>query len=101
MKAILSPRCFAIKTAEKWFALVMNVSRRKFGLNSDESVDVVNLKIPVEMNGSFRPMDGVYPAYHMNKLHWVSVLLCDAPAEVIKLLTGISFTVTQSKGKKR
>ena len=30
----------------KWFALVMRVSRRKFGLDSDEVIDIVNLKLP-------------------------------------------------------
>ena len=45
----------------KWFALLMKVSRRKFGFDSDEPVDVVNLKLPVEMFGSFGKADGVYP----------------------------------------
>ena len=79
----------------KWYALVMQVSRRKFGQASDESVDVVNLKLPTEMFGSFGAEDGVYPAYHMNKLHWVSVLLSDAPEDVIKFLTSVSFAATQ------
>lgn len=79
----------------KWYALVMQVSRRKFGQASDESVDVVNLKMPVEMFGSFGTEDGVYPAYHMNKLHWISVLLPDATDGVIKFLTNVSFAATQ------
>ena len=79
----------------KWYALVMQVSRRKFGQASDEFVDVVNLKMPVEMFGSFGTEDGVYPAYHMNKLHWISVLLPDAPDDVIKFLTNVSFAATQ------
>ena len=53
----------------KWYAIVMCVSRRKFGIDSDEVIDVVNLKLPTEMFGSFGTSDGVYPAYHMNKLH--------------------------------
>ena len=56
----------------KWFALSMQVSRRKFGIDSDDVIDVVNLKLPTEMFGSFGAADGVYPAYHMNKLHWIS-----------------------------
>ena len=67
----------------KWYALVMKVSRRKFGFESDEVIDVVNLKIPIEMFGSFGASDGVYPAYHMNKLHWISVLLPDASDDVV------------------
>ena len=41
------------KGSRKWFAVVMRVSRRKFGLDSDEAVDIVNLKIPLEMFGFF------------------------------------------------
>lgn len=81
----------------KWFALLMKVSRRKFGFDSDEMVDVVNLKLPVEMFGSFGKADGVYPAYHMNKLHWISVLLPDATDETIAFLTGVSYEATKSK----
>ena len=84
----------------KWFAIVMQVSRRKFGLDSDEIIDVVNLKLPTEMFGSFGAADGVYPAYHMNKLHWISVLLPDAPNDVVKFLTNSSFESTKSKIKR-
>ena len=85
----------------KWYAIVMRVSRRKFGFESDEVIDVVNLKLPTEMFGSFDVADGVYPAYHMNKLHWISVLLPDAPDEVVAFLTNASFEATKSKIKQR
>jgi predicted DNA-binding protein (MmcQ/YjbR family) len=85
----------------KWYAIVMRVSRRKFGLESDEVIDVVNLKLPTEMFGSFGMADGVYPAYHMNKLHWISVLLPDAPEDVVLFLTNASFEATKSKIKQR
>ena len=81
----------------KWYAIVMRVSRRKFGFENDEIIDVVNLKLPTEMFGSFGAADGVYPAYHMNKCHWVSVLLPDAPDEVVSFLTNASFESTKSK----
>ena len=84
----------------KWYAILMRVSRRKFGMNSDEVVDVVNLKLPTEMLGSFGAADGVYPAYHMNKLHWISVLLPDAPEEVVAFLTNASFEATKAKTKR-
>lgn len=84
----------------KWVALMMKVSRRKFGLDSDETVDVINLKLPVEMFGSFGKDDGVYPAYHMNKLHWISVLLPDATDETIAFLTGVSYEATKAKPRR-
>ena len=84
----------------KWYAIVMKVSRRKFGFDSDEVIDVVNLKLPTEMFGSFGAADGVYPAYHMNKLHWISVLLPDAPDDVLQFLVNVSFETTKSTNKK-
>ena len=85
----------------KWYAIVMRVPRRKFGFESDETIDVVNLKLPTEMFGSFGASDGVYPAYHMNKLHWISVLLPDASEDVVSFLTNVSFEATRSKIKQR
>ena len=84
----------------KWYAIVMRVSRRKFGFDSDEVIDVVNLKPPTEMFGSFGTTDGVYPAYHMNKLHWISVLLPDATRDTVSFLTDASFDATRSKIKR-
>ena len=81
----------------KWYAIVMRVSRHKFGFDSDEVIDVVNLKLPIEMFGSFCADDGVYPAYHMNKLHWISVLLPDAPDDVVQFLVNVSFEATKLK----
>ena len=86
---------------KKWFAIALSVSRRKFGLDSDEVVDVVNLKLPTEMFGSFGAEGGVYPAYHMNKLHWISVLLPDATDDVVRFLLNASFEATKTKKKKR
>ncbi len=83
----------------KWYALVMKVSRRKFGIDSDEVIDVLNLKQPLEMFGSFGKADGVYPAYHMNKLHWISVLLPDAPNDVVELLMDASYEATRTVKK--
>ena len=85
----------------KWYAIVMRVSRRKFGFDSDEVIDVVNLKLPIEIFGSFGAADGVYPAYHMNKLHWISVLLPDAPDDVVRFLVNVSFEATKRGGKSK
>ena len=82
---------------KKWYALVMLLSRKKFGVDSEEKIDVVNLKLPLELFGAFTKEEGVYPAYHMNKKHWVSVLLPDAPDEVVKFLVGASFNATKKK----
>ena len=85
----------------KWYAIVMRVSRRKFGFDSDEMIDVVNLKLPLEMFGSFGTADGVHPAYHMNKLHWISVLLPDTADDLIEFLVHASYEATKDKKARR
>lgn len=89
------------RDTRKWYAIAMRVSRRKFGFDSDEVIDVVNLKLPTEMLGSFGAADGVYPAYHMNKLHWISVLLPDAPDDAVQFLVDVSYESTKLKKKNK
>lgn len=89
------------RDTRKWYAIAMRVSRRKFGFDSDEVIDVVNLKLPTEMFGSFGAADGVYPAYHMNKLHWISVLLPDAPDDAVQFLVDVSYESTKLKKKNK
>ena len=91
---------FRHKDNRKWYAIVMKVSRRKFGLDSDEIIDVINLKLPTEMFGSFDATVGVYPAYHMNKLHWISVLLPDATQDLVQFLVDVSYSSTKTSKKK-
>ena len=85
------------KKSKKWYALVMKISKRKLGVASDEITDVLNLKLPIEMQGSFSASDGVYPAYHMNKLHWISVVLSDADSDLIEFLLNVSYEATSKK----
>ena len=97
---LLETAVFRHENNRKWYAIVMRVSRRKFGFDSDKAIDVVNLKLPTEMFGSFGVADGVYPAYHMNKLHWISVILHDAPDDIVHFLVNVSFEATKSPKKK-
>lgn len=87
---------------KKWFALIMGVEKDKLGLSGNEYVDVINLKIDDMM---FRDVlvhtEGILPAYHMNKEHWITVIL-DGTVEENKVfdLIDVSFLATASKKKK-
>ena len=61
-------------------------------------VDVVNLKCdPLEAR-ALQEESGFYPAYHMNKRLWISVLLDGSvPAERVRALIDGSFELTQAK----
>ena len=85
----------------KWYAIVMRVSRRKFGFESDEVIDVVKLKLPTEMFGSFGAANGVYSAYHINKVHWISMLFPDAADDLVEFHVNASYEATKDKKKSR
>ncbi len=85
---------------KKWFAVIMNISRRKLGINNDEIIDVMNLKCDPILIGSLRNDAGIFPAYHMSKTNWISVALDGSvDSEKIKWLLDISFDLTDKKRK--
>jgi predicted DNA-binding protein (MmcQ/YjbR family) len=62
----------------KWYGLIMNVPRIKLGLSGEGSLDIINLKCDPGLNSLLRNEQGILPAYHMNKEHWISIVL-DSP----------------------
>ena len=93
---------FRHKDNNKWFALTAGISGEKLGLAGNASVDVINLKIE---DLFFRDMlvreEGIFPGYHMNKQHWISVLLDGTVSEQrIYDLIDMSFLATASAKKK-
>lgn len=60
---------------EKWFALVMRIKYRQLGLSSDEEVWVVNMKASQDEIPNLIDKKSIFPAWHMNKKHWITVLL--------------------------
>ena len=90
------------KDNKKWFALLMGVQGDKVGLLGTVYADVINLKVDDML---FRDVilreDGIMPAYHMNKMHWISVLLDGTvPENMVFDLIDRSFLATASAKKK-
>ena len=82
----------------KWFALLMEVPRDKLGLLGTEKLDIVNFKCDPILIASLRGEAGIFPAYHMNKEQWISILLDNAVSEEqTKELLQFSFELTRKK----
>lgn len=83
----------------KWFALIMNVSRRLITKGGDNStVDIINLKSEPDMIEQLTRQTGIYPAYHMNRKHWISVSLDDALTDDrVMALLAKSFELTKKQ----
>lgn len=85
----------------KWYAIIMNVSKDKLGLDGAEKVDIMNLKCEPEIIGSLRMTEGILAGYHMNKENWISVLLDGSVDEnMVYHLLNMSFLLTGDKKKK-
>ena len=63
---------------EKWFALLMKIKYRQLGLTGDEEVWVVNMKACQDEIPNLIDKKSIFPAWHMNKKHWITVLLTAA-----------------------
>lgn len=91
---------FRHNAGKKWFALVMDIPLSRLGKRSDEIAAVVNLKCAPLLISSFLKDKGIYPAYHMNKAHWISVLLKEVDSDELKALLDMSYTLTMVKVKR-
>lgn len=67
----------------------MNVSGSKLGIKDDKEIDILDIKARPEHIGSLRKKEGILPAYHMNKEHWISIILSGhlSDKEIFDLLT--------------
>ncbi len=63
------------KDTQKWYAALLTVSRRKLGLTSDETAEILDLRIKPEEMESTVDHIRFFPGYHMNKKHWLTVCL--------------------------
>lgn len=104
---------------EKWFAVIMHVSRHGLGLESltvpgkkdiygdadlekKQYVWVVNVKAEPDFIMMVAGMQGFLPAYHMNKQNWVSILLDGSvPMEQVKGCIDRSFAMVTDTPAKR
>lgn len=69
---------FRKKKSGKWYALIGDITRGKVDKSapSDEKTEILNVKSNrVE---ELLKKEGIYPAYHMNKKYWITVILDDS-----------------------
>ena len=66
---------FRHPASKKWYAAMMRVLPKKLGFTGEEPLDVMDIKCSTIMIGSLLSTKGFLPAYHMNKNHWISIIL--------------------------
>ncbi|WNY25613.1 hypothetical protein MsAc7_11650 [Methanolapillus millepedarum] len=79
----------------KWFGAIVDVSEKKLGLEGNRVVDAMNLKCDPLLIGSLKSEPGILPAWHMNKEHWITVLLETVSPEKMYGLIDLSYALTK------
>ena len=65
----------------KWYAVIMTVEKSKLGLEGNDLVDIMDVKCDPEMTSMIIQTYGFLPGYHMNKQHWITILLDGSVSE--------------------
>lgn len=82
----------------KWYGLIMSVSKEKLGLPDDTVCDMLNVKCDPLMLGSVLMQKGFFPAYHMNKSHWITILL-DGSVPEQRVISALKMSHALTAGK--
>ncbi|MGM0122659.1 hypothetical protein IGI37_000013 [Enterococcus sp. AZ194] len=80
---------------KKWFAIITDTSKEKLGLDGPEKIDIIGLKLNPELITLLQGKEGYFPAYHMNKEHWISISLADVYQEELEQWIEESYLLTR------
>lgn len=84
------------RSNNKWYAIIMDIPHNKVGGDTNALIDIMNLKCDPDMIASLVHQRGFAPAWHMNKTHWISVILDGTvPDDTIYQLLDMSYSITE------
>ncbi len=87
---------FRHQSNRKWFAVAMSVPYSRLGIDREGFADIVDVKTGPLLMDAYRAQHGILPGYHMNKDHWVTILLDgSADDDLIRELFEISYDLTK------
>lgn len=66
---------FRRKDNRKWYAAILNLPKHKLGLDGNEKIDIIDLRIASTEIDDVIDGRRYFPGYHMNKKHWITICL--------------------------
>lgn len=67
----------------KWYALIMTIDKSKIEPAKNGRIEVINIKLSEDKIPLLIKQNGFYPAYHMNKKYWITLVLDDTLDDTI------------------
>lgn len=90
------------KYSHKWYAVLLNIEANKLGLSSHDKIEVIDLKLEKDKIGKMIDYQTIFPGYHMNKNHWITIHLNGSmPNETLFSLIDNSYQLTQEKRRNK
>lgn len=97
------PDCAVLRNDKnsKWYAILMNVPASKLGLKDSRNIDILDVKCDPIMISSLIDNKRYFKAYHMNKEHWITLVLNGeiSKSEIFDMMCQ-SFELVNTKVKK-
>lgn len=87
-----------IKTSnsKKWYGIFMYLPYKTLGLDKSGKIDVLNVKLNPDLIENLIDKKHFFPAYHMNKKYWITILLdSDTDVNLVKSLIDESFKLVE------
>lgn len=84
------------KDTRKWYAVFMLIAKNKLGLEGEEIIEVLNLKLGKEKVSNLIDNKKYFKAYHMNKNYWITILL-DENKSVKEILNLVDISYNYAK----
>ena len=81
---------------EKWYFAILSVQGSKIGLKTDNIVELIDLRATVDDVPKLINKSNFYPAYHMNKKHWFTIVL-DGSVSIEEICKYIDISYTLAK----
>ena len=63
------------KDTGKWYGVILTVPKYKLGIESEETVEIIDLRIEPEKMEGLIDHRFYFPGWHMNKKHWYTMIL--------------------------
>ena len=86
------------KDNNKWYGAVLTVAKCKIGLDGEERVEILDLRISPQEVESIIDYKRYFPAYHMNKKSWITIPL-DGSLELEEIFRRIDESYILAKKK--
>lgn len=87
--------------SNKWYGLMMTIPYKYLKIEKEGKIDILNIKNTPEKIASLIDNIHYFPAYHMNKKYWFSVLLDNSiDLEEVKKLIDESYQIVANSSSK-